>query len=245
MTSKKPSHSSEVNLTNRVYLDFFEAAFPSLVIALIRQGLIEAEDVDLNNQDKLKAAFKASIEDGVFEKLLEEIVVSTKFGDEFLEVAKHAKSRGANYASIVLIATTIEHELNYYYRSNMVLSRPEITQAIRQTSLQAKTGWLFHLVSSEDFPEDLRRDILKIADLRNSIVHYKAEGKPLASIFDEQEIDSYDKIKKAIGEIGMEAILELPDKVKSFLNRFDTGKDYRVKINVSQSGIETAKNESD
>jgi hypothetical protein len=134
--------------------------------------------------------------------------------DQFLESAKEAAQLGRIPVAVVLVATAIEHRLNIFYRDVLEdysgLSINETTEAIRSNAA-TKLGWLFHLVTSKEIPDELFRQIKQVFDLRNAFVHYKS----IMVSWNEKE-KSAELIEK-VNEIGLQNILDLPDKVEEEL----------------------------
>lgn len=97
------------------------------------------------------------------------------------EASKHHE-KGRYNPAIVLHATRVEHWLNH-----MVMWAVERRgfdekygkQVIREATLRAKTGWLWHLLFDEPMPADLVIRIHALAEQRNAFVHYKWQAVSL------------------------------------------------------------------
>jgi hypothetical protein len=143
--------------------------------------------------------------------LLEEIpLIRQRFDDEFLESAKEAAEQGRISVAIILVATVIEHRLNVFYRDILEdysgLSTNEATEAIR-SNVSTKLGWLFHAITRDQISDDLARQIKQVFELRNAFVHFKSIMVPLGAA------DKAVELLKKVNEIGVENILNLPEKV--------------------------------
>lgn len=138
-----------------------------------------------------------------------------QFDHDFLEFAKKAAQSGKVPVAIVLIATTIEHRLNIFYREVLEdhsgLSTNATTEAIR-SSTSAKLGWLFQLTTGKNLSNQLLSQIRQVFDLRNAFVHYKA----IAVSIDEK--DKYLELLEKVNDIGLDNILDLPDKIERELS---------------------------
>jgi len=51
----------------------------------------------------------------------------------------------------------------------------QVKSVIRGCRMEAKTGWLMRLVGMPPLPDDLKKRIHRVVELRNCLVHFKAE----------------------------------------------------------------------
>jgi len=102
-----------------------------------------------------------------------------QIGDEFVDAAREELERGRIGAAIILIATAIEHCLNSHFRfvlgRNGQLSEGQITSVIKNNNLPAKLDWLMALVTGLSLSEAMSTRVVRINEMRNSLVHYKFE----------------------------------------------------------------------
>jgi hypothetical protein len=107
---------------------------------------------------------------------------------------------------LVLIATVIEHQLNIVYREALSehdnLDDDSITKIIRNNTLSDKTGWLFNLILRNEMDYNLQKELFKLAELRNQIVHYKAFPQNI----DDDHSGSHNMIRIKIEELNFEEI---------------------------------------
>ncbi len=80
------------------------------------------------------------------------------------------------YLSITLISFFIEHTINsiidLYFRENSVSEKYRI-EIIRNLSIASKFSWLLVLMKLPKINSRILKSIIKIAESRNSFVHYK------------------------------------------------------------------------
>jgi len=155
------------------------------------------------------------------QEIFDEVNILLRLHDDFVESAREALAVNRPEVAVVLIATAIEQITNLFYREVLEEDRrftqDEITEIIRTTNINAKISWLLGLVADfvlDVLPEDsLQKDILKLMELRNQIVHYKAvpllisKGQP-----------SEFPIKQRIREYGYEKMLEIPNQLSESLD---------------------------
>lgn len=182
-------------------------------IAAILSRLFLSHKIDENRIDDLEYVWGLVITNlDLLEKMP---AVREQLDDQFLESAKEAAQSGRIPVAVVLVATAIEHRLNVFYRDVLEdysgLSVNETTEAIRSNTA-TKLGWLFRLVAGKEIPDELFRQIKQVFDLRNAFVHYKS----IMVTFNEKE-KSTELIEK-VNEIGIQNILDLPDKVEEELS---------------------------
>jgi hypothetical protein len=187
---------------------------PSILRKMLHQGLI---DVD-------KSSDPNYLWNIVHENknVARDIRVITQIHDGFLEVAEYAKTVNKPEVVIVLLATTIEHLLNLYFSEKLTIQKlapDEISQFIRKNSIDAKIGWLISITGRLEFPEGLKKRVMNLVELRNSIVHYKAIPAQL------DEEDNYQRIKDRVKEIDFDelfaTVTDLDNLLESALDKAD------------------------
>ncbi|WP_035984512.1 hypothetical protein [Leptolyngbya sp. KIOST-1] len=138
-----------------------------------------------------------------------------QFDHDFLASAKEAAQSRRIPVAIVLVATTIEHRLNIFYQDILEdysgLLSGAATEAIR-SSTSAKLGWIFQLTTGKKLSKQILNQIKQVFDLRNAFVHFKAISVPL------DEKDKYEELLEKVNDIGMDNILDLPDKLERELS---------------------------
>jgi hypothetical protein len=133
---------------------------------------------------------------------------------EFIDAANDAIKTNKNRIAIILIATAIENILNVEYSFLLRLrnfSNNDIYDIIRGNQIPAKIGWLMKLVFEIELEERFKKKILKITEIRNAIIHYKARPFTLS---DEEDINSCssDDIEGKIKRIDFD-ILSIPEEL--------------------------------
>jgi predicted RNA-binding protein with RPS1 domain len=139
--------------------------------------------------------------------IFEELTTIPRIEHEFVEAAQDAIAAGRRMVAVVLIATAIEQKLNVFLRHALEaekrLDSKEATEAIRALQLKDKLGWLFALLAHHRFRDDLKKQILELAELRNLIVHFKGTPVPLDSLDEEATPDN------RVKQLDMTELLEL------------------------------------
>lgn len=139
----------------------------------------------------------------------------TEFHEDFIKAAKEAIEANRLEVAVVLISTVIEHILNINYRIAMrfqKVSDDDITKIIRRSNFEDKTGWLMKFVLKKELEEDLKKRILKIIEIRNRAVHFKAIPETFADEI-EKDITIRDDIKKLDFDM-----FEIPEELDEFMN---------------------------
>ncbi|MCA9994930.1 MAG: hypothetical protein KDE56_04245 [Anaerolineales bacterium] len=140
----------------------------------------------------------------------------TYIHDEFVSVAQYAIENEKHYTAIILIATAIEHSLNLFYRELLTLkglSAQEITQIIRSNNIQAKTNWLLSLIGQFTIPDDMKKSINDIIELRNALVHYKAVPTKI-DVAD----GSWEMIRNKLKQMDIKKLMIVPDELDELLD---------------------------
>jgi len=183
-------------------------------IAGILSRLFLNKKIDENRTDDLEYVWGLVIQN--LDVLDEMPALRERLDDEFLESAKEAAQLGRISVAIVLIATVIEHRLNIFYRDILEdysgLSTNEATEAIRSNT-STKLGWLYRLITRDEISDELLKQIKQVFDLRNAFVHYKSIMVSL------NETDKSTELIEKVNAIGLEIILNLPDKVEKELSK--------------------------
>jgi hypothetical protein len=92
----------------------------------------------------------------------------------------------------------------------------DITKVIKNNNFEDKTGWLMSLVFKTELEQNLKRNIKKLIDIRNAIIHYKAVPFTLSDTIDDCK-DSHSSIENQIKNLDFD-ILSIPDELDEALN---------------------------
>ncbi len=191
---------------------FRENILPNLVRHLIVDGLLDTNRLSDKN-------YIASVIRFHSKELIDDLPINVVIEDEFLESARDAIAADRPAVAIVMIATSIEHKLNIFYRNAFIenesnLDNNVITNIIRSNSLSDKTGWLFSFVLHRKMDSDLQKTILELAELRNQIVHYKAIP---AKNIDDESSGSHNAILKKLENLNFDEVFKTVERLSDAL----------------------------
>jgi hypothetical protein len=159
--------SDKVEEAKRIILD---GLMPVIIRNLIINGIL-----DTSRLSEVDYIFS---EINNHPQFIDNLNVIISIDRDFIESARDAIAINRPEVAIVLISTVIEHQLNMFYREVLnecsELEHDTVTTIIKSNSLSDKTGWLFRLVLQEKMDIDLQKKLIKLVELRNQIVHYKA-----------------------------------------------------------------------
>ena len=120
-----------------------------------------------------------------------DIEVLASIREKVMEAVHRETEAGNCYAASVLAATVVEHAINEFYchvlREKYGLSNTGIERCLK-VDLRDKLTWLFQIVTGEAMEQELTETILKNAQKRNEIVHYKPLRSP-EKLVDRQEYE--------------------------------------------------------
>ena len=143
--------------------------------------------------------------------------VYVEIGDSFLQSARDAIALERPEVAIILLATSIEHKLNIFYRkyheSKGDLDKNKITNVIRNKKIPAKISGLF-AVTQGKMDKDLRKSIIKVVELRNDVVHYKVEP---SESFDDENTGSHNKILKELENLDFDEVFKSIERLSDVL----------------------------
>jgi hypothetical protein len=108
----------------------------------------------------------------------EEWKVVLDFQPRLLASAKDLSSRPRPIESIILYATWCEHWLNATLITaglSRGLDEEEVTSMVREGH-NVKLGWLWKLLDLPELPDEARKKLFLLAEIRNEHVHYKWKG---------------------------------------------------------------------
>ena len=183
---------------------------PTLVRNLIISGMLD------NNRLSDKKYIWSVIRD--HPEFINNVGVFVEIGDSFLQSARDAIALERPEVAIVLLATSIEHKLNIFYRkyheSKGDLGSNEITNIIRNKKIPAKIGGLFSSVTKREMDKDIRKSIIKVVELRNEVVHYKVEP---SATFDDENTGSHNEILKEIENLNFDEIFKIIERLSDLL----------------------------
>jgi len=171
-------------------------------------------------------------------EIVPDIEMQVAIHDYFLDVAKYAIDTEQPAVAVVLVATAIEHILNLHYRDLLTrkgLDEKEIKAVIRGCSMEAKTGWLMALVGLPPLANDLKKRIARVVELRNCVVHYKAQPTRLGAFE-----GGWDRLKQRLDELDYDDLLDLPDDLEDVMScaLINTDRDLQLAVKVYQTAIE-------
>ena len=130
---------------------------------------------------------------------------------DLLRIARRISRDDDSRLATLLYATWVEHWVNGLVRSvcqRRGMPIDDVVEVVRETSLRSKTGWLLRLLGLKPLAPSHRNAILRLAELRNSFVHYKWKPIPEDAL---EELDrSYNAVADAF------------PKTVSYLHRYET-----------------------
>lgn len=218
--------------------DLVKQFIPSILIQLLMHRNIDKEKISDSEYLWSKVKDERS-------NLASDIFYIVVFHEQFLEVAKKSLDEGKNEVAIVLIATAIEHVLNINYRQIMKFrgfSDEDITKIIKNNNFEDKIGWLMSLIFEKDLGPELRKNINKIIEIRNAIIHYKASPFKLSDKI-ESITDSHSIIEKQIEILDFD-ILSIPDELDEALNALFIELNPELKLVTEMMEVMFSKTES-
>ena len=204
------------DLEKETITEGLEYALPQMVHYLVKRG--KYENADLNSGLELA---KILVENA--NELPEIIEASIAVSKVFLKWSKKALDEGENFVAIVLIATALEQDLNTCYRflfREAGLGDEVITKIIKNHNIDSKLTWLLKVAAQTQLDEELRKKVMLIFDIRNSIVHYKAVPSRL-----EEDVGSFEKINLELQKLREMNLLELYEQFYSELEKLSSPKD--------------------
>src|SRR6266508_302324 len=180
---------------------------PSVIATLIMSGKIDKTRI--NELEYVLPIVLDNLD------VIDEMQRSFRIDNQFMESAREAAKFHRIPVMVVLVATTIEHLLNMFYRDTLEdqfnMSAEEVTDVIR-SNIHTKLGWLLKTVSDKGISGDLQKRVKKIMDLRNGFVHYKSIGTSM------NEPDQIQRLINEANEIGEEIILSTPEALERELS---------------------------
>lgn len=207
--------------------ELFEITLPYIVHHLLKKGKFKG--VNLKSPSKLLKVY-----DDNLENCMTELEVPMDISNRFIVWAQKAYNEDEKFVAIVLVATAMEQELNKCYRFILReegLLYEEITEVIRKHNIEPKITWLLKLIGKIELDDNLRKNVLEIFSIRNSIIHYKS----IFTKFD-QDTGSHEKINLAIKRIEKIDIFHLYEEfyVKLYEICFLRNKDWTRAIQIAQ-----------
>ncbi|PZO39865.1 MAG: hypothetical protein DCF19_13345 [Pseudanabaena frigida] len=204
----------EKEVLNRIFLPILKFAISS--------GLI-----NINRLSEADYIFSVMLDN--INSITERIVSFDKVNDDFLSSAHDAIAANRLEVAVILLATWVENRLNLFYSETLIIDHNfdfnESKKVIATNNLDNKVGFLFTLVSKLEMDSDLRKRILSLADLRNQIVHNKAQPNRVNG----EIVSSGIKIRQQVEQINFAEIFEtiewLSKTLEDALINFESGKD--------------------
>jgi hypothetical protein len=108
----------------------------------------------------------------------------------------------------------IEHKLNHLYRDLLKwrgLLEEQITQVIGSSNIHTKVGWLLHISTKVNLPDELRNRLMVLFEIRNAVVHYKAIPSKFV------KTDQFDHIEEKMKEFNLETMSKTLNQVELFI----------------------------
>ena len=176
---------------------------------LLSKNLLDENEFD--NPIYLRLAVRRNITKDFFENLK----LITLIDNDFIEIAEYSFSVGKPLVAIMLFATSIEHKINEFYRDVLLykgLNESEITEAIRNSNIHVKLGWLLSISSEDKMEIKLKNSLKKLFEFRNSIVHYKN----IPEIGEDSKFR--DKWREKIDEFNINNLKTMVAELEQFLN---------------------------
>ncbi len=198
--------------------------FASLLHRLLLRNLISVEE--LNDSEKVQQVIEANRD------ILKEDTWIYLVHDKFIRYAKEAFEKKDNEVGVVLLATAIEQIVNSTYREMLqikgLFSDNEITEIIRNNNIAPKLTWLLTLVSDYEYEldDDFKNKVLKLMEVRNQIIHYKAIPRTTSEIDNDSS-----QFEKTINSINADEVINIPDELLDFL---DDVLEYMVESNIPE-----------
>lgn len=159
-------NEKDLKILKKVVGDTF---FPQLVNSLIKEGIINNDDLD----DKLLVLQKVKQYLNKNKNL--EFPIITDYRTNILELAESNYNKNYEF-SITLYATYIEHTLNSLiniYCESKDIGEKTQAEIIRNVNFKGKYTWLLKLMGYSGINNKYLNLIQKISDERNSFIHYK------------------------------------------------------------------------
>jgi len=208
MTTDIHKHIDQNPELRDAMLDIAEEILPHILEALLLE-----ERIDENRINDLKYVWSVVMEN---RDVIETLYGNIRIDDQIMESAKDAVQLGRIEVVVILVATTIEHRLNQFYRDvleiRLGLSSEEATEAIK-SNIHTKLGWLLQVTTNNEISEELLKRVKQIIDLRNAFVHYKYISVPINDVFK----PGVQPLIQQVHNIGLDTILKTPDELENEL----------------------------
>ncbi|MCG3865997.1 MULTISPECIES: hypothetical protein [unclassified Photobacterium] len=176
-------------------LDDMENSIVTMFInSAIREGIIITEGL---TEEEVRTAARKYLEECLETDF--EIVMTIYHKDTLLNEARNYASKNNEELSIVMYATWWEHWINGLIEiktREKNLTKKEYKQLISSINNNAKTSWLLKLIDLPPFDKDHLNIMGKLAEKRNSFIHYKY---PFLNEADDDSLDNFFKeVEKSI-----------------------------------------------
>ncbi len=196
---------------DNIIKEFINSMRSSLLHALLIRGLIQPDE--LNDPQKVKQAIESN------RAIFRELNWIYLLHEKFVNSAKEAFEKKDVEVGVVLLATAVEQIVNSFYRMMLetkgIMTEAEITEIIRNNNIAPKLSWLLTLVSESEYELDsnFKREILRLMELRNQIVHYKAVPLSVPDL-DKDDITYI----KGLDSVNLDELVSIPDDLFEFLD---------------------------
>ncbi|HXF40951.1 MAG TPA: hypothetical protein VN687_14635 [Blastocatellia bacterium] len=201
-----------------------KSVLPPIICSLLDDGALDTDR--LSDREYVWAVLRKDLH-SILEVMGE---VGGQITHEIVRCARDLLDVNKREAAVILLATAIEHRLNIFYRLSLGLkglSDEQITEIIRSTNLNAKTGWLLVLVAKYELKEGLRKQVSELIEIRNQLVHFKAVP---SKNLDDQMSGSHNLVKERIGSLNAVELARIPDELEEALEEALTGSNQNLKL---------------
>jgi hypothetical protein len=190
----------------------------NLIIPHIIRAMLEHGIIDLDRYREPQYILDLLKDDSIIGDVLPLIETTVLIHNEFIEMAKLAFENNKKASALVLVATSIEHQFNSFYREILKsknIDNKVITDIIKTSNFNSKLSWLIKLSSGTNIPDDLSKRIRNIIELRNAIVHYKAKPGKFLELF---ENSSYKELNDSINKLDFNDVFKMSEDISDFLD---------------------------
>lgn len=180
--------------------EILHAAFPSLLRIAINSGLISTDRLS-------EANYIISVMRDNIDLIFDDWAIHDNVNNDFLLSAHDAIAANRLEIAVILLATWVENRLNLFYSEALIEHEFDFNDSkkvISTNNLDNKVGVLFTLVSKLEMDSNSRKTILSLADLRNQIVHNKAQPE----LANGKIASSHTKIREQVKQINFAEIFE-------------------------------------
>lgn len=230
---------NEVGESDSGFLSEVAEQYRSMPQVLVLLALREMFSQDLIDPDKINEPeylWNAVLDH--HNEVVRDIEFQTAIYRPFLDVAEYALDIDQPAVAVVLVATAVEHILNLHFRDMLTrkgFDEKQVKSVIRSCRMEAKTGWLMQLVGMPPLPDDLKKRIDRAVELRNCLVHFKAEPTRLGAFK-----GGWDRLRRRLQELDTDDLMDLPDDLEYEMSwaLIEADPDLKLAVEVYQTAVE-------